>query len=79
MRFCYACAVCGRCAVSRPLFLALYVVGISVFLGGSLIAGGLGVVLTGCWFRVRLQCCMYWAGVQNRNAVMDFLVIKVCY
>jgi hypothetical protein len=51
----YAYAVCGKCAVSRPLFLALYVVGISVSLGGSLVAGGRGGVLTGCWFREQLQ------------------------
>jgi hypothetical protein len=74
MRDYYAYAVCGKCAVSRPLFLALYVVGISVSLGGSLIAGGLEGVLTGCWFRVRLQWCMYWADVQNRTAVMELLV-----
>jgi hypothetical protein len=73
MRYYYAYAVCGKCADSRPLFLALYVVGISMFPGGSLIAGGVGGVLTGCWFRVQLQWCMYWADVQNRNAVMEVL------
>jgi hypothetical protein len=65
--------VCGKCAVSRPLFLALYVVGISVSLGGSLIAGGRGGVLTGCWFREQLQCFMYRASGKNGTAVMEVL------
>jgi hypothetical protein len=65
--------VCGECAVSRPLFLALYVVGISVSLGGSLIAGGRGGVLTGCWFREQLQCFMYRASGKNGTAVMEVL------
>jgi hypothetical protein len=77
MRYYYAYAVCGKCVVSRPLFLALYVVGISVSLGGSLIAGGLGGVLTGCWFRGQLQWCMYWADVQSRMRSWSFLVSDV--
>jgi hypothetical protein len=44
-----------------------------VSLGGSLIAGGRGGVLTGCWFREQLQCFMYRASGKNGTAVMEVL------
>jgi hypothetical protein len=70
------CAIIMRtpCVVNaqspKPLFLALQVFGISVSLDRSLVAGGRGGVLTGCWFREQLQCFMYRASGQNKDTVM---------